>query len=172
MLSGELQRSREGVRSVRRTIQRQETGNWHATGETCPWARVIVVWLAGPGDPQRAAGRRAAKFIDGFAARLYPGHLPTLVRYRRLIGQRNRLLQVASHRRPAGALGRAAGRGGHGVDRPAPACGGRRCRRSSRASIRRSAVTAPQGRGHGIAAASGEATEPAALVAALERARR
>ena len=37
------------------------------------------------------AARR--NFIDGFAGRLYPGHLPSLLRYRQIIARRNRLLQ-------------------------------------------------------------------------------
>jgi DNA replication and repair protein RecF len=91
-VSGELHRL-EGMRTVRRTIQRRETGVWQTTGEGCPWARVIAFgWqdlaiLNGSPSARRA-------FIDGFAARLYPSHLPTLLRYRRLIEQRNRLLQV------------------------------------------------------------------------------
>src|SRR5262249_56306997 len=34
-------------------------------------------------------------FIDGFAARLYPGHIPALLRYRQILARRNRLLQTA-----------------------------------------------------------------------------
>jgi DNA replication and repair protein RecF len=77
---------------MRRTIQRAENGNWHAGGEACPWARVIVF---GWQDLAILNGAPVARrmFIDGFAARLYAGHLPALLRYRRLIGQRNRLLQ-------------------------------------------------------------------------------
>ena len=91
VLSGELQRS-EGTRSLRRTIQRLENGTWQATGDSCSWARVIVFGcqdlaiLNGPPSARR-------NFIDGFAARLYPSHLPALLRYRKLLEHRNRLLQ-------------------------------------------------------------------------------
>ena len=91
-LSGDLQRA-EGSRSVRRILQRRENGTWQVSGETCPGARVIAFgWQdlaivhGGP------TARRA--FIDGFAARLYPSHLPALLRYRRLLEQRNRMLQA------------------------------------------------------------------------------
>jgi DNA replication and repair protein RecF len=92
VLSGDLQRS-EGTRAIRRTIQRQENGNWQAGGESCPWARVIAF---GWQDLAILHGAPMARrmFIDGFAVRLYPGHLPALLRYRRLLGQRNRLLQT------------------------------------------------------------------------------
>jgi DNA replication and repair protein RecF len=33
-------------------------------------------------------------FIDGFAARLYPGHIPALLRYRQILARRNRLLHA------------------------------------------------------------------------------
>ena len=91
VLSGDLQRS-EGTRSVRRTLQRLVNGNWQASGESCSWARVIVF---GWQDLAILHGAPVARrmFIDGFAARLYAGHLSALLRYRRLIGQRNRLLQ-------------------------------------------------------------------------------
>ena len=92
-LSGELIHT-EGTRSVRRTIQRLEDGTWQSAGDVCPWARVIVFgWqdlgiLNGP-----PAARR--NFIDGFAARLYAGHLPALLRYRQVLARRNRLLQTS-----------------------------------------------------------------------------
>jgi len=91
-LTGELIHT-EGTRSVRRTIQRLEDGTWHSSGDLCAWARVIVFgWqdlaiLNGP-----PAARR--DFIDGFAARLYPGHVPALLRYRQILARRNRLLQA------------------------------------------------------------------------------
>ena len=91
VLSGEVQRA-EGSRAVRRMIQRQEDGTWQASGDTCPWARVIVF---GWHDLAILHGAPVARrmFVDGFAARLYPSHVPTLLRYRRLLEQRNRLLQ-------------------------------------------------------------------------------
>jgi DNA replication and repair protein RecF len=83
----------EGTRSIRRTIHRLEDGSWHSAGDLCPWARVIVFgWqdlaiLNGPPGARR-------NFIDGFAARLYPGHLPALLRYRQILARRNRLLHA------------------------------------------------------------------------------
>jgi DNA replication and repair protein RecF len=91
-LGGDLTHT-EGTRSVRRTIHRLEDGSWHSAGDLCPWARVIVFgWqdlaiLNGP-----PAARR--NFVDGFAARLYPGHLPALLRYRQILARRNRLLHA------------------------------------------------------------------------------
>ena len=84
----------EGTRSVRRTVHRLEDGSWHSGGDLCPWARVIVFgWqdlaiLNGPPVARR-------NFIDGFAARLYPGHIPALLRYRQILARRNRLLHAA-----------------------------------------------------------------------------
>jgi DNA replication and repair protein RecF len=91
-LGGEILHT-EGTRSVRRTIQCLEDGTWQSAGDRCPWARVIAFgWqdlgiLNGP-----PAARR--DFIDGFAARLYAGHLAALLRYRQILARRNRLLQV------------------------------------------------------------------------------
>jgi DNA replication and repair protein RecF len=166
-VSGELQRL-EGTRTVRRAIQRRETGIWHTTGEGCPWARVIAFgWqdlaiLNGPPVARRS-------FIDGFAARLFSSHVPALLKYRRLIEQRNRLLQV---RAP--------------IDRLAPwdeqlAVAGMelidRRRRAVAALQTEIARVYPAVAGQHLKvqvtyrSAIGEATEPAALVAALERAR-
>jgi len=90
-LSGEVERT-EGSRVVRRTIQRLEDGTWQAAGDGALWARVIVF---GWHDLAILHGAPAARrgFIDGFAARLFPSHLPALLRYRRIVGRRNRLLQ-------------------------------------------------------------------------------
>ena len=166
-LTGELIHT-EGTRSVRRMIQRLEDGTWQSTGDLCPWARVIVFgWqdlgiLNGP-----PAARRS--FIDGFAARLYAGHLPALVRYRQILARRNRLLhtpggesrlapwdeQLATtgmelidrRRRAVAALSTE-------LARVYPALAG--ARRKVQVAYRTSL---------------GEATEPAALLAALERRR-
>lgn len=91
-LSGDIHRS-EGSRTVRRTLQRQENGAWQALGESCPWARVIAFGWQDLAIVHGAPSARRS-FIDGFAARLYPSHLATLVRYRRLIEQRNCVLQT------------------------------------------------------------------------------
>jgi len=166
-LSGELIHT-EGTRSVRRTIQRLEDGTWQSAGDVCPWARVIVFgWqdlgiLNGP-----PAARR--NFIDGFAARLYAGHLPALLRYRQILARRNRLLQTSDaesrlapwdeqlatvgmelidrRRRAVAALSTE-------LARVYPALAG--TRRKVQVAYRTSL---------------GEATEPAALLAALERRR-
>jgi DNA replication and repair protein RecF len=98
-LGGELLRS-EGSRTLRRTIQRLPDGRWQTAGETCPWARVIAF---GWQDLAILNGGPAARrdFIDGFAARLFPSHLPALLRYRQILARRNRLLQA---RGPAARL--------------------------------------------------------------------
>jgi DNA replication and repair protein RecF len=166
-VSGELHRL-EGMRSVRRTIQRRETGVWQTTGEGCPWARVIAFgWqdlaiLNGP-----PAARRS--FIDGFAARLYASHVATLLRYRRLIEQRNRLLQV---RAPAERLApwdeQLAAAGIELIDRR------RRAVAALQTEIARvyPAIAGKHLKVHvTYRSGIGEATEPAALVAAFGKAR-
>ena len=167
VLSGELQRS-EGTRTVRRTIQRPDGGAWKVSGEGCPWARVIVF---GWHDLAILNGAPAARraFIDGFAARLYPSHLPALLRYRRLVEQRNRLLQS---RAPADRLApwdeQAAVVGMELIDRR------RRAVAALQTELARvyPAVSGEQQKVQiGYRSVIGEATEPAALVAALERAR-
>ncbi|PYO24136.1 MAG: hypothetical protein DMD85_07665 [Candidatus Rokuibacteriota bacterium] len=166
-LSGELIHT-EGTRSVRRTIQRLEDGTWQSAGDVCPWARVIVFgWqdlgiLNGP-----PAARR--NFIDGFAARLYAGHLPALLRYRQILARRNRLLQtsdaesrLAPWDEQLAAIGmelidrrrRAVAALSTELARVYPALAG--TRRKVQVAYRTSL---------------GEATEPAALLAALERRR-
>lgn len=174
VLTGDLQRT-EGTRTVRRILQRRENGTWQASGESCPWARVIAF---GWQDLAIVHGGPSARrlFIDGFAARLYPSHLPALLRYRRLLEQRNRMLQTrASADRLAPWDEQVATVGMELIDR------------------RRRAVAALQtevtriysflaGGGQGVGderqkvqigyrTAVGEATEPAALVAALEQVR-
>lgn len=167
MLSGELQRS-DGLRAVRRTIQRHDGGTWHASGETCAWARVIVF---GWQDLAILHGAPVARrmFVDGFAARLYASHLPALLRYRRLLEQRNRLLQS---RAPVERLGpwdeQIAAVGMELIDRR------RRAVAALQTEISR-VYPAVSGVSHKVQvtyrSVVGEATEPAALVSALERAR-
>lgn len=167
VLSGELQRS-EGTRTMRRTIQRQENGTWQASGEGCPWARVIVF---GWQDLAILHGAPVARrmFIDGFAARLYASHLPALLRYRRLIGQRNRLLQS---RAPAERLApwddQVATVGMELIDRR------RRAVAILQTELARvyPAVSGERPKVQvGYRCVVGEAAEPAALVTALERMR-
>jgi len=167
MLGGDLIHT-EGTRTVRRTIQRLEDGTWQSAGDLCPWARAIVFgWqdlaiLNGP-----PAARRG--FIDGFAARLFPGHLPALLRYRQILARRNRLLQAA------GAEGRLAP-----WDEQLAATGMELIDRRRRAVAALSTELARvypalAGERHKVAVAYrtslGEATEPAALLAALEQRR-
>jgi len=158
----------EGSRTVRRTIQRVEDGTWQSAGDLCPWARVIVFgWqdlaiLNGP-----PAARRG--FVDGFAARLYPGHLPALLRYRQILARRNRLLQgPGAESRLAPWDEQLAATGMELIDRR---------RRAVAALSTELARVFPTlaGSGHKVEVAYrtslGEATEPAALLAALERRR-
>jgi DNA replication and repair protein RecF len=94
LLAGELRR-REGGSTLRRTIARNDGGTWRVAGESCPWARVIAF---GWQDLAIVNGSPASRrdFVDGFAGRLYPTHLATLVRYRQVLARRNRLLQEGS----------------------------------------------------------------------------
>jgi DNA replication and repair protein RecF len=90
-LSGELRRS-DSASTARRAIARNEGGSWRVAGESVPWARGIAF---GWQDLAIVNGSPAARrdFVDGFAGRLYPTHLATLVRYRQVLARRNRLLQ-------------------------------------------------------------------------------
>jgi DNA replication and repair protein RecF len=167
VLTAELQRA-EGGRTIRRTIQRHEGGTWQASGEGCPWARVIVFGWQDLAILHGAPAARRA-FIDGFAARLYSSHLPALLRYRRLLEQRNRLLQA---RAPAERLApwdeQTATVGMELIDRR------RRAVAALQSELTRvSAALAGERLKLQVAYRSviGEATEPGALVAALERLR-
>jgi DNA replication and repair protein RecF len=147
-----------GTRSVRRTIQRLEDGTWQSAGDQCSWARVIAF---GWQDLEILNGAPAARrnFIDGFAARLYAGHLPALLRYRQILARRNRLApwdeQLATvgmelidrRRRAVAALSTELAR-----VYPALAGADRKIQVTYRTSL-------------------GEATEPSALLAALEQRR-
>src|SRR5262245_27829684 len=90
-LTGELRRL-DGASAARRTVARNEGGAWRVAGESGPWARAIAF---GWQDLAIVNGAPAARrdFVDGFAARLYPTHVATLVRYRQVLARRNRLLQ-------------------------------------------------------------------------------
>ncbi|HXH81809.1 MAG TPA: DNA replication and repair protein RecF [Candidatus Tectomicrobia bacterium] len=166
-VSGEVTRA-EGARSVRRTLRQLENGAWHVSGDGCPWARVIVFgWqdlaiLNGP-----PAARRS--FVDGFAARLYSSHLPALLRYRQVVERRNRLLQGHA---PADRLApwdeQLATVGMELIDRR------RRAVAALQTEIGRvyPALTGERHKVHvEYRAGVGEATEPAALLEALARAR-
>jgi DNA replication and repair protein RecF len=99
LAGGELLRS-EGARTVRRVIQRAADGSWRASGDDCPWARAIAF---GWQDLEIIHGGPTARrtFLDGFAARLQPSHRAALVRYRQVLERRNHLLQ---QRLPFGVL--------------------------------------------------------------------
>jgi len=91
-VSGDLVRG-ETRRTVRRVLIRLEDGTWQSTGEAAPeWARAIAF---GWQDLEIVNGGPAARrnFIDGVAARLYANHVPTLIRFRQILARRNRLLQ-------------------------------------------------------------------------------
>ena len=167
VLTGELQRA-EGGRTIRRTLQRRDNGTWQATGETCPWARVIAF---GWQDLAIVHGSPSARrtFIDGFAARLYPSHLPALLRYRRLLEQRNRMLQTrASAERLAPWDEQIATVGMELIDRRRRAVG---ALQTELARVYVAVSGEAQKVQIAYSSAIGEATEPAALVAALEQAR-
>jgi len=93
-LSGELRRA-EGASAVRRAIARDEAGAWRTSGVVCPWARVIAFGWQDLAIVNGSPGARR-DFVDGFAGRLYPTHLATLVRYRHVVARRTRLLQAGS----------------------------------------------------------------------------
>jgi DNA replication and repair protein RecF len=90
-LAGEIRRA-EGASAARRMVTRNDGGAWRIAGESGPWARAIAF---GWQDLAIVNGSPAARrdFVDGFAGRLYPTHLATLVRYRQILARRNRLLQ-------------------------------------------------------------------------------
>lgn len=90
-VAGELRRA-DGARTVRRTIERLDTGAWQGSGEGCPWARAVAF---GWHDLGILHGSPAARrtFLDGFAARLYASHRAALARYRQILARRNHLLQ-------------------------------------------------------------------------------
>ena len=90
-VTGEI-RQAEGLRSVRRRIERLETGAWRSLGEGCPWARAVAF---GWHDLEILHGSPSARrgFLDGVAARLYASHRTALGRYRQILARRNHLLQ-------------------------------------------------------------------------------
>lgn len=167
ILSGDLVHT-EGTRTVRRTVRRLEDGTWQSAGDSAPWARVIVF---GWQDLAILNGVPAARrnFIDGFAGRLYPGHVPALLRYRQIVARRNRLLQAKSvDSRLAPWDEQLATTGMELIDRR------RRAVAALQTELARVYPALAGGR-HKVEIAYrtvlGEATEPAALLEALERRR-
>jgi DNA replication and repair protein RecF len=90
-LAAEIRRT-DGTRIVRRSLRKREDGIWQGAGEECPWARVVTF---GWQDLEIVNGVPAVRrnFLDGFAARLYPSHRAAFVRFRQVLARRNRLLQ-------------------------------------------------------------------------------
>src|SRR5258705_3231912 len=169
-LTGELCRG-ETRRTVRRGLARLEDGTWQVSGDSSPeWARVIAF---GWQDLEIVNGAPAARrnFIDGFAARLHPNHVPTLLRFRQVLARRNRLLQQYPH--DAARLApwteqfAAVGMEMFGRRRKAVAALQTELARVYAALAGTSAKIEVR-----YATALGEAAEPAALVAALERRQR
>jgi len=167
LLTGDLIHT-EGTRTVRRALRRLEDGTWQSTGDSASWARVIVF---GWQDLAILNGVPAARrnFIDGFAGRLYPGHLPALLRYRQIVARRNRLLQArTTESRLAPWDEQLATTGMELIDRR------RRAVASLSTELARVYPALAGGR-HKMAVAYrtalGEATDAAALLAALERRR-
>ena len=171
-VSGELCRA-DGVRPMRRSVRVNEVGTWQAAGQGVPWARVIVF---GWHDLAVLNGMPAARrnFIDGAAARLYATHAAQLMRYRQVVARRNFMLRtrpvppdLAARLQPwdeqVAVVGmeliarrrRAAAMIQTELARIYPALSGLR----QKVEIR-------------YRTELGEATEPAALLAALERSRR
>ena len=166
-LTGDLCRG-ETRRTVRRGLTRLEDGTWQTSGDSSPeWARVIAF---GWQDLEIVHGAPAARrnFIDGFAARLHPNHVPTLLKFRQILARRNRLLQQypqdAARLAPWTEQFAAVGMELLGRRRKAVAALQTELARVYAALAGSSAKIEVR-----YATALGEAAEPAALVAALER---
>ena len=97
-LTGDLVRA-DGTsptrRAVRWTVERLDDGRWQLGGEPVEWARAIAF---GWQDLEIVNGAPSARrsFIDGVAGRLYPVHRSSLIQFRQLLARRNRLLQGRS----------------------------------------------------------------------------
>ncbi len=172
-LTGEVLHG-ETRRTVRRALTRLEDGTWQTIGEPAPeWARAIAF---GWQDLEIVNGGPSARrnFIDGFAGRLYPNHIPTLLRFRQVLARRNRLLQPRPH--DAGLAGRLGPWNEQFATVGMELLGRRRkavaalqtelARVYAALSAARSKVEIR------YRTALGEAEEPAALLAALERSQR
>jgi DNA replication and repair protein RecF len=170
-VAGELRRA-EGARTVRRTLERQPSGAWQTMGDDCPWARAVPFSWA---DLEILHGSPAVRrsFLDGFAARLYASHRAALGRYRQVLGRRNVLLMQR---------GSVAGLGARLApwDEQLVAVGlelmdrRRRAVAALQTEIARIYPTLAGGRSKveiRYRASLGEATEPSAFLAALERSR-
>src|SRR5262249_52450261 len=91
ILAGELRRT-AGAPTARLSLKTREEGAWQGSRDECPWARVVTF---GWQDLEIVNGMPAVRrnFLDGFAARLYPSHRATYVRFRQVLARRNHLLQ-------------------------------------------------------------------------------
>ena len=172
-LSGDLIRA-ETRRTIRRGLSKLEDGTWQTTGEASPeWARAIAF---GWQDLEIVNGGPVARrnFIDGFAARLYVNHVPTLIRYRRILARRNRLLQ----QRPVDAgLSARLGPWNEQIAPVGMELLGRRRKAVAALQTELARVYAALSGARSkveirYRTALGEAAEPAALLAALERRQR
>jgi DNA replication and repair protein RecF len=168
-VTGELRRD-AGTRTVRRTIERLESGAWQSAGGDCPWARAVAF---GWQDLEILNGAPVARrnFLDGFAARLYPSHRAALVRYRQILVRRNQLLQrgLGDESRLAPWDEQLATIGIELIDRRQRAVAG------LQTELARIYPSLASGRGKAeirYRGSLGEATEAAAFLAALTRARR
>src|SRR5262249_16799921 len=153
---------------------RLEDGTWQATGESAPeWARAIAF---GWQDLEIVNGGPSARrnFIDGFAARLYANHAPTLIRFRQILARRNRLLQ----QRPVDAgLAARLGPGNEQLATVGMDLLGRRRKAVAALQTELARVYAALSGARSkveirYRTALGEAAEPAALLQALERSQR
>jgi DNA replication and repair protein RecF len=174
-ISGELVRGdgSAGRRVVRRTLTKREDDRWQSVGESVEWARVIAFGWQDLEIVNGAPGARR-NFIDGFAGRLYPTHLAALVRYRQILARRNRLLQEHAHGDDAAARlepwnEQLAAVGMELMDRRRKAVA---ALQTELARIYRALSTTRSKVEVRYRTALGEATEPAALLAALHRAQR
>ncbi len=174
-ISGELVRGdgSAGRAVVRRTLAKLPDGRWQSAGESVEWARAIAFGWQDLEIVNGAPGARR-NFVDGFAGRLYPTHLATLVRYRQILARRNRLLQQRALGADAGARlepwnEQLAAVGMELVDRRRKAVA---ALQTELARVYRALSTARAKVEVRYRTALGETSEPAALLAALHRAQR
>lgn len=160
-------------RVVRRALTKLPDGHWQSAGESVEWARAIAFGWQDLEIVNGAPGARR-NFIDGFAGRLYPTHLPALVRYRQTLARRNRLLQQRA--RGAGAAAglepwseQLAAVGAELVDRRRKAVA---ALQTELALVYRALSPTRSKVEVRYRTALGEWSEPAALLAALHRTRR
>lgn len=178
-LTAEFRRA-DGSRTVRRRLGKRQDGVWQGAGDDCAWARVVTF---GWQDLEIVNGVPAARrnFLDGFAARLYPSHRAAFVRFRQILARRNHLLQ---ERLPERALAarlapwdeQFATVGMELIDRRRRAAAALQTEIArvypNLAGDRRVLSGEPEKVEIRYRASIGEATEPAAIMAALEGSRR